>query len=170
MLRSDLISQLVGMKEQYPIHADYAGKEIDQIFTSEQLENALEKKAFTYATSVFYGSEKGTFTVQPLPAEAQYSPVYAIVAHDFNADGRRDLLLGGNFYGVSQQFGRHDASHGTLLLGSNRGDFKPLSLGESGLTFSGQVRDMVMFTHPQERVIIITAMNNAPIQVYTIIP
>ncbi|SVB83555.1 uncharacterized protein METZ01_LOCUS236409 [marine metagenome] len=27
-----------------------------------------------------------------------------------------------------------------------------------------------MFTHPQERVIIITAMNNAPIQVYMISP
>ena len=29
---------------------------------------------------------------------------------------------------------------------------------------------MVIFTHPQERVIIITAMNNAPIQVYMISP
>ena len=167
MLRSDLISQLVGMKEKYPTHADYAGKDIDQIFTKVQLDNAVEKNVFTFATSVFYGSEKGIFTVEALPDEAQYSPVYAIESDDYNNDGNKDLLLGGNFHGISQKFGRYDASYGTLLYGDSEFEFVPVSLAESGLYLTGQVRDMISIPYGEQQSAIIILKNNDKIQVYS---
>lgn len=166
MLRSDLISQLVGMKERYSTYADYAGKEIDQIFSKAQLDKALKKNVFTFATSVFYGSEKGTFRMLSLPVEAQFAPVYAIESGDYNQDGNKDLLLGGNFYGISQQFGRYDASYGTLLYGDGEFAFSPVSISESGLHLTGQVRDMISIPYGEQQLAIIILKNNDKIQVY----
>ena len=155
------------MKDKFPTHADYAGAEIIDIFTSEQLDNALEKKAFTFATSLFYGSENGTFNIQPLPAEVQFAPVYAIESGDFNDDGKKDLLLGGNFHGISQKFGRYDASYGTLLYGDSEFEFVPVSLAESGLYLTGQVRDMISIPYGEQQSAIIILKNNDKIQVYS---
>jgi hypothetical protein len=189
-LRQDLVNQLPYLKEKFPTHAAYAGKQITEIFTAEQLNKAVIKNAYTFATTVFYGNENGTFHRQPLPREAQFSPVYAIIAEDFNADGAKDLLLAGNFHGLNPQLGRNDASYGTLLMGSPRrgatfksrhsndhamksdspsgesaDDFTPVPIRNSGLSMTGQVRDMVSLRYRGKRVIVI-AKNDDGIQVY----
>ncbi|MGH7496009.1 MAG: VCBS repeat-containing protein [bacterium] len=188
-LRPDLVNQLPYLKERFPTHAAYAGKQITEIFTAEQLNKAVIKKAYTFATAVFYGDENGTFHGQPLPREAQFSPVYAVMAEDFNTDGAKDLLLAGNFHGLNPQLGRHDASYGTLLLGSRRGAtfkshpsndhdmqsnsrseksagvFTPMSIQDSGLFVTGQVRDMVSLRYRDKKVIVI-AKNDDRIQVF----
>jgi len=114
-LRQDLVKRLPYLREKFPRHADYAGKQVTDIFTEGQLSGAVEKKTYTFATSVFYGNEDGRFRQQPLPIEAQFSPVYAIMARDFDHDGSKDLLLAGNFYSLSPQLGKYDASYGLLL-------------------------------------------------------
>ena len=168
VLRPDLIYQIPMLKDQFPKHADYAGKQITDIFTVEQLKNAITKNAYTFANSIFYGNETGTFRYQPLPAEAQFSPVYAIMSGDFNSDGLNDLLLGGNFYGVNPQRGRYDASHGVMLIGDGSNGFIPMSIQESGLSVTGQVRDIISITYQQDREAILFAKNNDKIQVYTV--
>ncbi|NIA29389.1 MAG: hypothetical protein GWP06_05675, partial [Actinobacteria bacterium] len=133
-------------------------KQITEIFTEKQLNKAVVKKAYTFESSVFYGNAEGTFLRQPLPTEAQFSPVYAIMARDFDSDGVKDLLLAGNSYGVKPQLGRYDASYGTLLIGNGAGGSTPLdgsypmeftaaSALKSGLSLTGQVRDMVSLTY-----------------------
>ena len=79
----------------------------------------LEAKQFASAVALNTGD--GTFALQPLPVEAQLAPVYAALADDFDGDGRMDLLLGGNFYGVTPVRGRYDASYGLLLRGDGAG-------------------------------------------------
>jgi hypothetical protein len=168
VLRPELIKQIPMLKDQFPKHADYAGKQITDIFTVEQLKNAITKNAYTFANSIFYGNENGTFRYQPLPAEAQFSPVYAIMSGDFNSDGWKDLLLGGNFYGVNPQRGRYDASHGIILIGDGSNGFIPMSIQESGLNVTGQVRDIISITYQQCLEAILFAKNNDKIQVYTV--
>ena len=166
LLRPDLVNQLPYLKEKFPTHADYGGKEITDVFSEEQLNRATVRKAYTFATTLFYGNGDGTFQQHLLPVETQFSPIYAIIARDFDGDGSKDLLLAGNFHGVPPQLGRYDASYGTLLLGGDNTTFKALLPGESGLLISGQVRDIATLTYQDGREVILIAKNDAPIQVY----
>ena len=188
-LRPDLVSQLPYLNQKFPKHADYAGKQIADIFTERQLSKAVVKQAYTFATTVFYGNSGGKFLPQPLPTEAQFSPVYAIMAKDFDADGAKDLLLAGNFFGVNPQLGRYDASYGTLLTGSHTatfksrhsndhaskshaetgngaGSFTSIPMQSSGLFVTGQVRDMISLRYRNQQEVIIFARNDDRIQVY----
>ncbi|UCH62726.1 MAG: VCBS repeat-containing protein [Fidelibacterota bacterium] len=168
LLKPDFMNQLPYLNEKYPKHADYAAKRVTEIFTEEQVNKAVVKKAYTFATTLFCGNEDGTFLKQPLPAEAQFSPVYAIIAGDFDSDGSKDLLLAGNFYGIKPQLGRYDASYGTLLRGNGAGGFASVPMWNSGLSLTSQVRDMVSLTYRNKQEVIIIAKNNDRIQVYEI--
>lgn len=168
VLRSNLVKQLPYLKKQFPTHADYAGKQITNIFTAEQLSRAEVRKIYTLATTVFYGSENGNFKSKPLPSEAQFSPVYSIMVKDFDKNGSKDILLAGNFFGTSVQLGRYDASYGTLLKSNDREHFTTESIQNSGLFLTGQVRDMVSLTYKIGQEVIIFAKNNDRIQVYEI--
>jgi hypothetical protein len=41
--------------------------------------------------------EEKDFTIQPLPIEAQFAPIQAILIEDLDGDGILDLLLGGKY-------------------------------------------------------------------------
>jgi hypothetical protein len=47
-----------------------------------------------------------TLPESSLPVMAQLSPVFGILASDLNKDGRQDLFLAGNFFGLKPQTGR----------------------------------------------------------------
>src|SRR3977135_3619664 len=83
-----------------------------------------------------------TCSLRPLPAEAQLAPIRAALVDDFDGDGRPDLLVGGNLYGVPPVLGRYDASYGLLLLGRGDGRFEAVDMERSGLVIEGQVRPM----------------------------
>ncbi len=136
------------------------------MFTTEQLEKATTNKANTFSSSIFYGDPSGIFIAKPLPLEAQRSPVYAIMAKDFDRDGSKDLLMAGNLYGVTPQLGRYDASYGTLLYGNalDRFIFSPMS--KSGLQVFGQVRDISVLRYQNKQDVIVFAKNDSQIQVY----
>ncbi|MFQ5641533.1 MAG: hypothetical protein ACE5IR_26455, partial [bacterium] len=89
--------------------------------------------------------------------------------------------------GSTPQIGRYDASYGTLLTGNGAGGFTPLDssgytpldgsyptgftsmpMRNSGLTLTGQVRDMVSLTYRNKQEIIIFAKNDDRIQVYEV--
>ena len=169
VLRSDFLNQIPNMKDRFKTNADYAGTKINEIFTIEELDNSLENQAYTFASSIFFGSPTGTFVMEELPVDAQFSPVYAIESNDYNADGKKDLLLGGNLYGINPLFGRYDASSGTLLFGNDISRFESLSLAESGLHLTGQVRDVVSIPYLNHSQAIIFSKNNDKIQAYTIV-
>ena len=49
----------------------------------EPLADAVVKHAYTFATTLVRNDGDGSFTLVPLPAEAQLAPVHAILAGDF---------------------------------------------------------------------------------------
>jgi hypothetical protein len=97
--------------------------------------------------------------MEPLPMEAQFSPVYGMVVKDFDGDGKPDILLGGNFYQSKPEVGIYDASYGLLLKGDGQGKFKALSSEESGILVKGAVRDVNLITINKKPVAVF-AMNN----------
>jgi hypothetical protein len=66
--------------------------------------------------------------------------MFDILADDLDGDGQRDLLMGGNFYGVKPTQGRYDASYGHLLRGDGRGAFAAVPPRISNLYLNGEIR------------------------------
>jgi hypothetical protein len=78
--------------------------------------------------------------LQPLPAETQWAPVFAVVPADFNGDAHQDVFLCQNFFAVHGEAPRQDASRGLLLIGDGTGRLRPLPGQESGILIYGEQR------------------------------
>jgi hypothetical protein len=140
-LRDELTNALPYLKPRYPKYSDYAGQTVEQIFGRE-LTDAVVKQAETFASTIALSNRDGSYTLAPLPREAQIAPVYGVLAGDFDHDGKTDLLLAGNFSGVPPEIGSMMASYGLLLRGDGRGGFTPLRATESGFVVPGEARDV----------------------------
>lgn len=100
LLRPDLVAVLPYLKKKYLKYESYKEQTVEDIFTKEQLSNAVKLEAYTMQSSVFTNNKNGKFIVNALPAEAQLSPMYGMVAEDFDKDGNTDIVMGGNFLRV----------------------------------------------------------------------
>jgi hypothetical protein len=163
--RDDFVRLMPALRSRYDSYAKFGASRIDDILPADELKKATVMQAQTFASSVALNEGDGTFDLQPLPVEAQFAPVYAATADDFDGDGRVDLLLAGNFYGVTPLLGRYDAGYGLLLRGDDTGRFMAVDLEESGLEIEGQVRDMKWLRHASGGRVIVIARNNDGLQV-----
>jgi hypothetical protein len=91
--------------------------------------------------------------------------VTAALTGDFNHDGRTDLLLAGNEFGVPPVFGRYDASYGLVLHGIGGGRFAPVDLTKSGLVLEGQARHIKAVRRATGGDLIVVARNDDRLQV-----
>jgi hypothetical protein len=165
VLRHDLIQQLPHLKKKYLKYENYKDQSIKDIFTEEELSNAIQLAVYNTTTSVALNNGQGQFALQPLPVEAQFSPVYAITTHDINQDGWTDLILGGNFCHSKPEIGIYNASYGLVLQGGANG-FQVLSAKESGLLIRGEIRSLsTIFAAGKKRLLI--GRNNDEVEMLT---
>ncbi len=162
-LRDDLIKAIPSLKARYLNYKSYATQTVADIFSQQDLADAVLKTAYTFATSLAHNNGDGTFTLVPLPDEAQLAPVYGILATDLDLDGRTDLLLAGNFDGFKPEIGRMSASYGLLLRGGPKGSFTPVRAGESGFIVPGQTRDIQRVRTAQGELIVVARNNDRPL-------
>ena len=119
---------------------------------------------FNYCPSIVaLGDGRGHFTVRPLPVKVQLSSVNAVLITDLDADGRQDLVVGGNLFTFPPQFGRLDASYGQVLLGDGKGNFKAVDQKRSGLNLKGEVKDIKEIKTKKQHCLLITQNNQQPI-------
>ena len=167
VLRHDLVMQLPGLKKKYLKYANYKEQTVEDIFTKEQLANALQLETTNLETSILLNDGNGQFNIAPLPKAAQLSPTYGLLVKDFNNDGTVDILLGGNLYHVKPEVGRYDANYGSLLRGNGDGTFTPIPAKESGFFTKRQIRDIVSL-EVQGKELILVAKNDDQMQVFEI--
>jgi hypothetical protein len=163
--RDELVRLIPSLRSRYPSYKSFGASRVEQIFTAEELAGATVLEARTFASAVALADGKGRYTISPLPAEAQVAPVYAIAAEDYTGDGRVDLMLGGNFWGVTPLRGRYDASYGLLLRGDGNGAFTSVDMAESGLVLRGEVRDLKSIRSANGDRLTIAARNDSTVQV-----
>ena len=163
--RDELVKKIPSLRSKYPSYKDFGASRIEDIFPAADLRQAQVREAYTFASAVALNNGNGTFTLQPLPLEAQFAPIYASLAGDFDGDGKTDLLVGGNFYGVMPMLGRYDASYGLMLRGDGKGGFTPVDMEQSNLVIDGQVRDMKMLRGAKGERLIVVARNNDKVMV-----
>jgi hypothetical protein len=159
VLRDDLIKTLPYLKARYLNYKDYAQQKVTDVFSRDELADAVLKQAHTLETAMARNDGNGAFTLVPLPREVQMTPVYGILAADYDRDGSLDLLLAGNFDGVKPEIGRMHAGFGVFLRGDGKGGFTPLHTTESGFFVPGQVRD-IQRVRTRQGVLYIVARNN----------
>jgi hypothetical protein len=162
-LRDDLIQSLPYLKDRYPTDKDYAKQTFSDVFPPKDLEGAVVKNAYTFATTLVRNNGDGTFTMIPLPLQAQISPVYGILATDADGDGKADLLMAGNFDGVKPEIGMMSAGYGVYLRGDGKGHFTPVRELESGFLVPGQARDIQRVRTRSGDIYIVSRNNDRPL-------
>jgi hypothetical protein len=162
--RNDLVRQIPILKKKYLQYSNYAGQTIEDIFSPEQLKNAIRRDAKCLETSILWNEGQGQYKLTPLPPAAQLSPVFAIAVDDFTGDGLPDLLLGGNHERCKPETGTYLASRGCLLAGNGKGEFQHVTTQHSGLVLKGPVRAFATLGKSKKRLLV--ANNDGPLQIF----
>jgi hypothetical protein len=163
ILRHDLVSQIPVLKKKYLKYENFKDETITDIFTPEQLKEAIVLNAYQLSSVILINQGNGKFMVRELPVEAQSSPVYGIEITDLDGDGHKDILLGGNLYRAKPEVGRYDASYGTYLRGDGAGNFSYVTAKESGIKIDGEVRDILSVKIKNGDLLLISRNNDKPI-------
>ena len=162
-LRTDLVLQLPYLKKKYLRFSNYQNQGISDIFTKEQISSSLQLKAFNLSSSILLNQGGKKFIQKPLPAEAQFSPVYSLLVDDFNKDGHLDILLGGNQSKAKPETGIYQGSYGLLLKGLGNGEFIPQKQKDSGLFIKGEIRSLTSIRIKDKLHVIVGKNNDFPV-------
>lgn len=156
--RGVLMSQMPYLQQRFNRYEPYANATTSQVFTVDELSGVLKLQATTMTTAYFENTGNG-FKMKALPNLAQISPTQALALKDFDKDGKMDILLVGNFYYNEVETARYDAGNGLLLKGDGKGNFKPLSVRQSGFFAAKDARDLKIMKY-NGRQLVIVANNN----------
>ncbi|HEX6193388.1 MAG TPA: VCBS repeat-containing protein [Chitinophagaceae bacterium] len=157
--RDELLDQVYPMRRKFTSYKSYADATLTDIYPASELETASRLQATHLATTLFENKD-GQFVARSLPLQAQFSPVYRILAEDYNSDGKIDLLLLGNNDNVRLKMGKMDANFGTVLLNNGDGSYRYSKPTETGLLVVGDVKDAAIVKIEGKSILVI-GINNS---------
>jgi hypothetical protein len=140
LTREELFAQLGQFRRVYTSYKSYSTVAIGDLFPEQELSKAGHLSINCLETSLLLSNAAGQYDMRPLPAEAQFSPVYTINVLDYDKDGNEDLLLCGNDSHLKLRLGKADANYGMLFRGDGKGHFAYVNQTASGLSLTGDVR------------------------------
>ena len=168
--RDELLQVMPSLRKAYPTYESFGASRIQNIIPGKELKKARVLEADSFTSVVALNRGDGTFELRALPTEAQFAPVYGSLAGDFDDDGKTDLVVAGNFSGVTPLEGRYDASYGLFFRGDGRGAFTAVDMEQSGLAIDGQVRRMALLKRATGDRLIVVARNNERLQLEQVAP
>lgn len=156
----NLVAQsLPGVRARIPDYHTYSRMTLQELL-GESMAKLTRLEIATLASAVFL-NRGDHFISRPLPAEAQFSPAFGIVAADWDGDGADDLFLSQNNFGVGMGMTRQDAGRGLWLRGDGQGQFHPVPGQTSGLLLYGEQRGCAVSDFDADgRVDLAVAQNN----------
>lgn len=167
-LRDDLIKQIPVMKKKFPTYRDYGRATAGQIFSEKELKDASRKEAHIMESSYLENLGSGRFALHALPVDAQFAPVFGLLADDFNGDESPDILMVGNNYGTEVFTGRHDAFIGLFLAGDGKGNFNPLPVTESGFFVDGDAKALIQYYGPEHERMVLASQNRDHLKLFKV--
>ncbi len=141
--RDRILQQMIVLKKKYTRYHQFASATVQDLFTPEMFKGTKTLDANQMSHTIFINEGGKSFKANPLPVYTQISMVKSIKSLDINKDGKKDLLLGGNFYATDAEYGRYDASIGALLLGNGDGTFKVVEPRQSNFVIPNDVRHIM---------------------------
>ncbi len=164
--RDDIVKQMIGMRTRFQNYKTYAEATIDKLFTPEQFTSALRLEANHFESVYLRNDGNGKFTMLPLPQQAQFSTLNGMAAGDYDGDGNLDVVINGNDYGTEVSVGRYDALNGLMLKGDGKGNFKALSILQSGIFLPGNGKAMVQLRNKNGECLLAGSQNRGPLKVF----
>jgi enediyne biosynthesis protein E4 len=158
--KADLTAQMPSLKKKILKYKDFAKMQVKDLFDNDKLEKSVQKKVVTFKSCILKNNN-GDLVLENLPDEAQMSPIFAIETGDFDSDGKLDYYVGGNFYRLKPEIGRHDGFQGGYFKGLGAGKFKFIKPNDSGIITNGEIRDALWTDNK-----LIIARNNNSVQVF----
>ncbi len=165
--RDDMISQLIAIRKRYPTFKSFGQATMDSLWSTQDREGAIMLQANDLHSSYIENKGNGKFSIRPLPLEAQIAPVYGMVSKDMDDDGKPDLLLVGNDYGIEPISGRHDAFNGLCLKGDGKGNFVPLTIAESGFFVKGDAKGLALVQDANGKDLLVATQNQDSLLVFS---
>jgi hypothetical protein len=164
--RDDLLKQMISLKKKFTNYRSFAIASMDDILSPEQRKGALRLKANMLKSCYLRNDGNGKFTMFPLPIEAQVSALNGMETGDFDDDGNLDVIINGNDYGTDVSIGRYDALNGLMLKGDGKGNFKPLSILQSGIYIPGNGKALVKLRDNNGNILIAASQNRDSLKVF----
>lgn len=152
--RDQLLKQIPTLKRKFLTYEVFGKAQLSDIIDARLNDNFAKLKVQLLESSILF-NEKGKFKLEPLPMEAQFSSVYAILATDLNNDRFTDLVLGGNQTQVQPEIGPNDASAGIVLLNNGHGIFRSIPIRKSGFYAPGNIRSIRLIEADNNRTILV---------------
>ncbi len=164
-LKAEMQEQIPLIKKENLNYEVYAKKSFQELFKPALIEKATVKKYNFCSSIIAWNKGNGEFEIQKLPAAVQFSSLNAILAIDLNQDNKMDLVMGGNQFGFLPQFGRLDANYGLVMMNKGKRQFELLEDRQSGLSITGQVRDIVLLPTKASNAILFIRNDDYPVLV-----
>ncbi|MEO5889115.1 MAG: VCBS repeat-containing protein [Ferruginibacter sp.] len=165
--KDDMSGQLLSIRKRYPTYQSFGRAAMDDLWNKKDLENAVMLRATDMKTSYIENLGNGDFKIKAMPAEAQWAPVYGMLAKDIDEDGNLDLIMTGNDYGMEPFSGRHDAFNGLCLKGNGKGDFSSLSLAQSGFFVKGDAKGLASIHSAKNEDLLLATQNQDSLLVFS---
>ena len=162
-MKRELEEQMPSLKKKNLKFKEFGHQDVNDLFGKALIKKSTVKTINNLSSVIAINDGKGNFTIHQLPANIQFSSVNAIQCVDVNNDGKKDIVLGGNNYGVLPQFGRLDASCGDVLINNGKMNFTPLSVSQSGVNVKGEVRAIDAINTATKKYLLFTVNNQKPV-------
>jgi hypothetical protein len=158
------IPKLRGVAQRY---AQYGAMGIKDIMPEAMLKDAMVLKTTLFASVYIENIGDNNFKIKELPIETQFSPLYGISITDVNEDGNLDILTIGNSYASETLSGFYDAGIGNYLRGDGMGNFKSISVTESGFFVNGDAKGLASLTLNDGNQLFLATQNRDSLKLFT---
>lgn len=162
--RDEALGQVSMLKPRFPDYTSYANATLDKIFKPEELKGVTTLTADKLET-IYLENKSDHFETRALPIQAQFAPVYAIATYDIDADGDKDIVMGGNDTYMRVRIGKTDANRGFVFLNDGKGQFTYVPQARSGLNLSGDIRQL-LFISAGTRGVMVSGETGRAIRLY----
>lgn len=140
--RTWLARGLPDLQTRFSTHHEYGRASLDFILGASRTGGGVLEA--NHLESMVFLNRGNRLEAIPLPPVAQWAPVFGIAVADFDGDGKEDLFLAQNFFGVPADLSRDDAGHGLWLRGLGDGRFDPMDSEHSGIVIHGEQRGVAI--------------------------
>ena len=161
--RMDFAKEINAVRKMLPSYHLYAQADINTLITPETMEETDVYEANYPYSAILWNEGKTNFSLEKLPIEVQFAPVFGTLVIDVDDDGLEDIVLIGNDHGNELIFGRMDALNGLVLKSKGDRKYKSLTYTESGYKVADDGKSLVT-TVVDNKLAIVSGSNKGAIR------